>query len=234
MRMQTPGWDTVVRGWRDAILWPNANHVPHANIVPAWPRAWSDAMGHVSPTMHLDTYLQRLGETIGRHDKIPVHVLHDRADVTGSHDDQTYREGRWLLGPEGVTSVHDDLAGQGWALTSEAELGLDGVAIMGTFGHLLAPDPRGPGKLHARDVLTYERGDTGRVMTVAECPSIAHTTADGTIVDDFSRFSMLEMPGAFDALQTLLGLILHGVTPVEDTAHELGRRFVLICITLRD
>lgn len=110
MVMQTPGWDLIVRASRPAVLWPAANHVHHANIVPAWPRAWSDAMGHVSPTTHMDTYLQYLGEALGRHDRIPVEVLHDRADVTGGHDDATYAEGRKLLGSEGMAPGFDGAA----------------------------------------------------------------------------------------------------------------------------
>ena len=70
MRMQTWNWDTAVRQNRPAILWPSANHCHHANICPAWPKAWSDALGHVTPTTHLDTYLQYLGEGLGRHDRI--------------------------------------------------------------------------------------------------------------------------------------------------------------------
>lgn len=110
MRMQTQGWDTVIRASRPAILWPSANHVQHANICPAWPRAWSDAMGHVTPTTHLDTYLQYLGEALHRHDRVPVEIIHDRADVTGNHDDQTYAEGRKLLGPEGMAPGFDGAA----------------------------------------------------------------------------------------------------------------------------
>jgi hypothetical protein len=110
MRMQTPGWDLVIRGNRPAILWPRANHVHHANIVPAWPRAWSDATGHASPTSHMDTYMQWLGDLLGRHDRIPVDVFHDRADVTGNHQDQTYAEGRKTLGSEGMVPGFDAAA----------------------------------------------------------------------------------------------------------------------------
>jgi hypothetical protein len=104
MRMQTTGWDTVVRAQPDGILWPHANHVQHANIAPIWPKAWSDAAGCVSPTTHMDTWLQRVGEELGCHRRIPVDIVHDRFDVTGNtaHDDATYREGRKLLGPEGM------------------------------------------------------------------------------------------------------------------------------------
>lgn len=110
MRMLTAGWDDIIRTHRPAILWPAANHVQHANIAPAWPRSWSDRLGHVSPTTHMDTFLQALGEVLGRHDQIPVQIVHDRADVTGGHDDATYAEGRKLLGPEGMAPGFDDTA----------------------------------------------------------------------------------------------------------------------------
>jgi hypothetical protein len=110
MRMQTWSWDTAISEHRPAILWPPANHVHHANICPAWPKAWSDAMGHVTPTTHMDTYLQYLGDAVGRHDKIPVEIIHDRADVTGNHDDLTYAEGRKLLGSEGMAPGFDAAA----------------------------------------------------------------------------------------------------------------------------
>jgi hypothetical protein len=103
MRMQTRGWDTIIRQSPQGVLWPYANHVQHANIVPIWPRAWSDAAGMVTPTMHMDTWLQYAADQLGCHRRIPVHVLHDRADVTGGHDDETYAEGRKLMGPEGMS-----------------------------------------------------------------------------------------------------------------------------------
>ncbi len=124
MRMLTPGWDLIVRANRPAVLWPAANHVPHANIAPAWPRAWSDATGHASPTSHMDTYMQWLGDQLGRHDRVPVEILHDRADVTGNHQDQTYAEGRKLLGPEGMVPGFD-------AAAVRAQIDIDAQVIRG-------------------------------------------------------------------------------------------------------
>ncbi len=114
MQMLTDGWDTAVRFNRKAILWPEANHVAHANIAPIWPKEWTDVLGRVSPVQHIDTYLQRLGEELGRHDKIPVRIFHDRADVTGNHDDETYAQGRALLGSEGMVPgfSHEELMRQ--------------------------------------------------------------------------------------------------------------------------
>jgi hypothetical protein len=108
MRMCTPGWDKRVLASRPAVLWPHANHVHHANIAPIWPKAWSDAVGHASPTTHMDTYLQRVGESLGRHDRVGVSIIHNRADVTGQNDDETYRDGRKKLGSEGMEPNWDE------------------------------------------------------------------------------------------------------------------------------
>jgi hypothetical protein len=101
--MLTPGWDTTVHAQAPAVLWPAANHCEGGNIMPVWPKAWTDAMGYVAPYNHIDTYLQRLGERLGRHVRVPFSVLHNRADVTGIPEDDTYREGRKILGPYGMS-----------------------------------------------------------------------------------------------------------------------------------
>ncbi len=107
MRMRSLNWDLAIRGHRPAVLWPTANHAHHANIVPVWPRAWTDAIGHVSVTSHIDTYLQYLGEALGMHDRLPVEVLQARADHPGAHDDATFAEGRALIGPDGMVPGFD-------------------------------------------------------------------------------------------------------------------------------
>lgn len=107
MRMLTPGWDEIIATHRPAVIWPKANHVHHANIAPAWPAEWSEITGHASPSSHMDTYWQRVGEALGLHDQVDISILHDRADVTGNHQDQTYEEGRKLLGPEGMVPEFD-------------------------------------------------------------------------------------------------------------------------------
>jgi hypothetical protein len=58
--------------------------------------------------------------------------------------------------------------------------------IMDAFAPALRLDPRGRGKLHARDVVCYDR-DTGMIT---EAGSIAHV--DGT--GDFSRFRLTQAP----------------------------------------
>jgi hypothetical protein len=117
-RMLTEGWDTIVRGSAPAVLWPEANHVPHACQFGIWPRAWTKAIGHVSLSPHVDTWMQTIAQHLGILTRIPVQVLHDRCDVTGGHDDQTYAEGRALLGPEGMA---DNFRGHYPQILADAE-----------------------------------------------------------------------------------------------------------------
>jgi 2-oxoglutarate-Fe(II)-dependent dioxygenase family protein len=83
-------------------------------------------------------------------------------------------------------SIAGDLRDQGWCLTSAVMLGWPGPqAVLEAFSPALVPDPRGPGKLHARDVLAYDG------TSLSEAGSIAFTTEAGAVVDDFSRFRLL-------------------------------------------
>jgi hypothetical protein len=104
-RMLTRGWDEVVHAQPPGVLWPTANHAPGGNFFPLWPKAWSDAWGHVALCANIDVWVQEVGTRVQRQWKIPVEVLHDRFDVTGNNDDATYREGRAAMG---LYSNHPD------------------------------------------------------------------------------------------------------------------------------
>lgn len=91
-RMLTAGWDTIVSELPPGVLWPRSNDIPTCNTFPIWPRTWTDHLGHVSLSPHCDSWIQFLGQAIGRHERIDVEILHDRADLTGGHDDQTRAE----------------------------------------------------------------------------------------------------------------------------------------------
>lgn len=104
-RMLTPGWDTIIGAQPPAVLWMKANHCGGGNLFPAWPRAWSEALGHVSLVPHVDMWIQHIGQALGCQRNVSVEVFHDRFDVTGGHGDQTYAEGRGPLGPNGMTGA---------------------------------------------------------------------------------------------------------------------------------
>lgn len=91
-RLLTSGWDAAVREQQPAVLWPHSNDIATCNTFPIWPRAWTDHLGHVSLSPHCDSWIQYLGQTLGRHERVAVDILHDRADLTGGHDDQTRAE----------------------------------------------------------------------------------------------------------------------------------------------
>lgn len=91
-RILTEGWDLIVLAQEPGVLWPHSNDIPTCNTFPLWPREWTDRLGHVSLSPHCDSWIQYLGQTLGHHHRIPVQILHDRADLTGGHDDQTRAE----------------------------------------------------------------------------------------------------------------------------------------------
>lgn len=105
--MRTRDWDKVIEAQKPAVLHLQANHCAGANLFPAWPKAWSDALGHVSLSPHVDLWLGQVATAAGCHVAVPVEVLHDRKDVTGGHDDATYAEGRGQLPPSWHSPVHD-------------------------------------------------------------------------------------------------------------------------------
>jgi hypothetical protein len=104
--------------------------------------------------------------------------------------------------PGALERVHDDVMRRGWATSNSVALGLPAEAdVIAALSPALAPDSRGPGKLHARDVVAYD-WLTPRAM-VSECESIAHI--DGT--DDFSRFRLLDALPSEGIAETALGLV---------------------------
>lgn len=91
-RMLTPGWDSIVNWQEPGVLWPHSNDIETCNTFPIWPTVWTREIGHVSLSPHCDSWIQYLGQTLDRHERVDVEILHDRADLTGGHDDQTRAE----------------------------------------------------------------------------------------------------------------------------------------------
>ena len=96
-----------------------------------------------------------------------------------------------------LKQAHEGLLGQGWAVTSSTEAGLDHVAVREALSPALAPDRGWAMKLHARDVVTYHRG-TGQVT---EADSNAH---EGVT---YPRFRMMDSPPARRAAAEILCMV---------------------------
>lgn len=95
--MRTPGWDRAVveHDGQDLVLDPDTNHPPHERCTfPIVPARLVAELGHFSRSPHCDTWWLHLGQALGILRPIPVTVHHDRYDLTGAHNDQTYATSR--------------------------------------------------------------------------------------------------------------------------------------------
>lgn len=99
------------------------------------------------------------------------------------------------------------LRGTGWAITTFPTTGW----ARGMFESYLEKDPRGAGKMHARDVIEFRREEAlaGAVSEITASPSIAFVTEQGNVIDDFSRMPMATFG------QTLIRALLR-LIPQED------------------
>lgn len=91
-RMITARWDERVADAEPGVLWPGHNGSPFLNVFPIVHRSIVEAIGHFSLSPHCDSWVQDVADVIGAHRRIDVETLHDRYDLTGGHDDQTWRD----------------------------------------------------------------------------------------------------------------------------------------------
>lgn len=100
-----------------------------------------------------------------------------------------------------LPEAHAALREQGCCIVPAGLLGLPPEQdVIAALSPALTPDPRGHGKQHARDVITWQGG------VVSEAGSIAHT--DGT--DDFSRFWLTADPRTAGAARVMPDLLADG------------------------
>ena len=93
--MQSDDWLDVVRSYdgKMAVLNPNTNHDNweiDMNVFPIFPRRMFELMGHVSLNLHNDSWIEFVARDAGIMVRVPIMILHDRADLTGRNDDETY------------------------------------------------------------------------------------------------------------------------------------------------
>jgi len=108
--MLTDNWDQEIvntDGWFGLLRMPcvNMNH-PFA-LFPIIPRAWTDFFGSVSPVNHSDWWIYNVTVPVGRMKNIPVEVYHDRADVTGGNNDETFQEQSYAADGKDPTNPED-------------------------------------------------------------------------------------------------------------------------------
>jgi hypothetical protein len=96
--METDNWDLFLDRFNSlapAVLSPSSTGVGHTMCCfPIVSRALYDRLGHMSLSPHIDSWLQDLGNQARILHNINVSILHDRFDLTGGHDDETWSESR--------------------------------------------------------------------------------------------------------------------------------------------
>ena len=99
--MQTQSWDTAVNNY-DAhpmpLLRMPVEHMSHPfALFPIVKRTWFEVVGTFSAYGHIDRFIYNVQSNIDWNRKnlwivdVPVTVLHDRYDITGNNNDETFR-----------------------------------------------------------------------------------------------------------------------------------------------
>lgn len=99
--MQTSDWDEVIASYTGQfkLLAPRDNHEGHPYaILPIIPKDWFILMGHLSQNAQNDAWLSHIAYMLDIFERIDVEFIHDRADITGNNDDETFKNRKYMEG----------------------------------------------------------------------------------------------------------------------------------------
>jgi hypothetical protein len=98
--MQTQDWNTKISeydGQFKLLAFHTHNDHPYS-IFPIVPHKWVDILGYFSPHPTTDAWLSQQAYMLDIWQRIEVDVLHDRYDLTGNNNDDTFKNRRMLEG----------------------------------------------------------------------------------------------------------------------------------------
>ena len=112
--MKTQGWDDQIRAKTGEFkLLSVITHNEHPySLFPIFPQEWYSILGHLSQHSLNDAYVSQIAYALDIFERIPVYCEHERADLTGKNNDDTYqkrvvREGQ----PYSIGDInHSDMA----------------------------------------------------------------------------------------------------------------------------
>jgi hypothetical protein len=98
--MQTSNWIEIVHRFnrKMVVLNPATNHdnwTIDMNVFPIVPRKMVELMGHFSLSAHNDSWMEDVARRAGIMVRVPIRILHDRADLTGNNEDAVYAARRY-------------------------------------------------------------------------------------------------------------------------------------------
>lgn len=99
--MVSEGWDEVIDQYNGQfkLLGPKDNHAGHPYaILPIVPKDWFILMGHLSQNPQNDAWLSHIAYMLDIFERIDFEFIHDRADITGNNDDDTFQNRKYMEG----------------------------------------------------------------------------------------------------------------------------------------
>ena len=99
--MVSEGWDEVIDQYNGQFksLGPKDNHAGHPYaILPIVPRDWFILMGHLSQNPQNDAWLSHIAYMLDIFERVDFEFIHDRADITGNNDDETFKNRKYMEG----------------------------------------------------------------------------------------------------------------------------------------
>ena len=102
--MKTKNWDNNIdkHTGKFKLLAPKDNHNGHPYaILPIVPRDWFILLGHLSQNAQNDAWLSHIAYMLDIFERIDVEIIHDRADITGNNNDDTFKNRKYMEGNPG-------------------------------------------------------------------------------------------------------------------------------------
>ena len=99
--MESDGWDDVIRQYdgQFKLLGPKDNHNGHPYaILPIVPKDWFILLGHLSQNPQNDAWLSHIAYMLDIFERVDFSFIHDRADITGNNDDETFQNRKYMEG----------------------------------------------------------------------------------------------------------------------------------------
>jgi hypothetical protein len=98
--MPTQAWDDVIREYMDkfTLIRTDTNHDHPYAIFPILPRKWVELTGHLSLHQLNDAWISQIGWMLDIVTTVPIMIEHERFDLTGKNNDDTFRNRPMLEG----------------------------------------------------------------------------------------------------------------------------------------
>ena len=98
--MPTVAWDDVIREHMDkfTLIRAETNHDHPYAIFPILPRKWVELTGHLSLHQLNDAWISQIGWMLDIVTTVPIMIEHERFDLTGKNNDDTFRNRPMLEG----------------------------------------------------------------------------------------------------------------------------------------